>query len=42
MDLTFQLVQAAVKTADGQLSIKIINARSGSNAVLSDIMWIEK
>ena len=30
------------KTADGQLSIKIINARSGSNAVLSNIMWVEK
>jgi hypothetical protein len=30
------------KTADGKLPIKIINAREGSNVVLSDIMWIEK
>ncbi len=30
------------KTADGKLSIKVINARAGSNAVLSDILWIEK
>lgn len=30
------------KTADGKLSIHIINARAGSNCVLSDIMWIEK
>ena len=30
------------KTADGKLSIKIMNARIGSNAVLSDIVWIEK
>jgi hypothetical protein len=30
------------KTADGKLSIKVINARSGSNAVLSNILWIEQ
>ncbi len=30
------------KTADGKLSIQIINARHGSNAVLSNIMWTEK
>lgn len=30
------------KTADGKLRIKVINARTGSNAVLSDIIWIEK
>jgi hypothetical protein len=30
------------KTADGKLSIKVINARSGSNAVLSNILWLEK
>ncbi len=29
------------KTADGKLSIEVINARRGSNAVLSDIVWIE-
>ncbi|HEY1787548.1 MAG TPA: glycoside hydrolase family 172 protein [Verrucomicrobiae bacterium] len=32
----------AEKTADGKLSIQVVNARNGSNAVLSDIMWIEK
>ena len=32
----------ADKTAEGRLSIEIINARDGSNCVLSDIMWIEK
>jgi hypothetical protein len=32
----------AEKTADGKLRIKVINARIGSNAVLSDIVWIEK
>lgn len=32
----------ADKTADGKLNIKVINARDGSNVVLSDIMWIEK
>ncbi len=32
---------ASEKKADGKLSIKIINARTGSNAVLSDIVWIE-
>jgi Protein of unknown function (DUF2961) len=30
------------KSADGKLSIQVINARQGSNVVLSDIMWIEK
>ncbi|MGH7979260.1 MAG: DUF2961 domain-containing protein, partial [Limisphaerales bacterium] len=30
------------KTADGKLTIQVINARAGSNAVLSDIVWIEK
>jgi Protein of unknown function (DUF2961) len=33
---------SAAKTADGKLSIQIINARHDSNAVLSDIAWIEK
>ena len=32
----------ADKTADGKLSIQVINARKGSNAVLSDIIWLEK
>lgn len=30
------------KTADGKLTIQVINARLGSNAVLSDILWMEK
>lgn len=30
------------KTADGKLPVKVVNAREGSNAVLSIIMWIEK
>jgi hypothetical protein len=30
------------KTADGKLSIKVVNAREGSNAVLSIIEWMEK
>jgi hypothetical protein len=30
------------RTAAGTVSIKVINARSGSNAVLSDIVWLEK
>lgn len=29
------------KTANGKLTIEIINARSGSDAVLSDILWME-
>ena len=33
---------SAEKTANGQLSVKVINARHGSNAVLSDILWVEK
>ena len=33
---------SAEKTADGKLSIRVINARKGSNAVLSDILWIEE
>ena len=33
---------SAEKTAEGKLSIQAINARSGSNAVLSNIMWIER
>ncbi|HTB83496.1 MAG TPA: glycoside hydrolase family 172 protein [Candidatus Sulfotelmatobacter sp.] len=32
---------SAEKTASGKLSIQVINARTGSNAVLSDIVWIE-
>ena len=32
----------ADKTAEGKLTIQVINARKGSNAVLSDILWIEK
>jgi hypothetical protein len=32
---------SAEKTASGRLNIKVINARAGSNAVLSDIAWIE-
>jgi hypothetical protein len=31
----------AAKTADGKLSIQVNNARLGSNAVLSNIMWLE-
>jgi len=30
------------KTADGKLTIQVINARTGANAVLSNIIWIEK
>ncbi|HVM47832.1 MAG TPA: glycoside hydrolase family 172 protein [Candidatus Acidoferrum sp.] len=33
---------SAQKTAEGKLSIQVINARTGSNAVLSNILWIEK
>jgi hypothetical protein len=32
---------SAEKTASGKLSIQVINARTGSNAVLSDIVWLE-
>ena len=32
---------SAEKTADGTLSIQVINARKGSNAVLSNIVWLE-
>jgi hypothetical protein len=30
------------KTSDGKLSIQVINARKGSNAVLSNIVWLEQ
>ena len=33
---------SADKTADGKLSIQVINARDGSNAVLSNIIWLEQ
>ena len=33
---------SAEKTAAGKLSIQVINARKGSNAVLSNIVWMEK
>jgi len=30
------------KTADGKLSVEIVNARKGANAVLSKVEWMEK
>lgn len=30
------------KTVDGKLSIQVINARKGSNVVLSNVVWMEK
>jgi hypothetical protein len=33
---------SAEKTADGKLNIQVINARKGSNAVLSNIIWLEQ
>ena len=30
------------KTADGKLSIRIVNARDGANAVVSKVEWVEK
>ena len=33
---------SAEKTADGKLSIQVANARKGSNAVLSNIIWLEQ
>jgi hypothetical protein len=32
---------SAEKTADGKLTIQVVNARQGSNAVLSNIVWLE-
>jgi len=32
----------ADKTGDGKLSIQIVNARKGANAVLSNVVWLEK
>ena len=35
-------IEVPVKTADGKLSVQVVNARDGANAVLSKIEWIEK
>ena len=30
------------KTMDGKLTVRVVNARDGANAVLSKVEWIEK